>query len=207
MTLPPRTVRVLISERRALYAAALHTLLSLERDMQVVATLMSDVDVAAAANRTRADIALVDIDSSLVDPSGLCLPLRRGAPTCRIIALTEHYLPEPQVRSWAAHADGLVSKHSVSSVLVESIRRVMTGEVVVDPRFASATMTRDNATLTLRELDLLRHAAHGHSVKELAARLSLSDGTVRNYLSRINAKLGARNRIEAIRIGRDSGWL
>lgn len=203
----PRTVRVLISERRALYAAALHTLLSMERDMQVVATLMSDVDIATAANRTQADVALVDIDNSLMDPAALCRPLRRDAPVCRIIALTEHYLPGTQVRVWANQADGLVSKHSMSSVLVESIRRVMTGEVVVDPRFAAATMAPDNATLTLRELDLLRHAAHGHSVKELAARLSLSDGTVRNYLSRINAKLGARNRIEAIRIGRDSGWL
>ena len=117
---------MLISERRALYAAALHTLLSLERDMQVVATLMTDVDIAAAATRTHADVALVDIDNSLVDPAALCAPLRRGAPTCRIIALTEHYLPGPQVRVWAMQAEGLVSKHSVSAVLVESIRRVMT---------------------------------------------------------------------------------
>jgi two-component system response regulator DesR len=203
----PRTVRVLISERRALYAAALHTLLSHEQDMQVVATVMTDVDIAAVATRTKADVALVDVDNNLMDPGAFCGPLRRGAPMCRIIALTEHYLPGSQVRVWAAQAEGLISKHSVSAVLVESIRRVMTGEVVVDPRFAAANNAPDNSRLTMRELDLLRHAAHGHSVKELAVRLSLSDGTVRNYLSRINAKLGARNRIEAIRIGRDSGWL
>jgi two-component system response regulator DesR len=101
----------------------------------------------------------------------------------------------------------MVNKHSVSAVLLDIIRRVAAGEKAVDSRFMIESPRTSAYTLTLRELELLRHAASGNSVRELAEKLSLSQGTVRNYLSRIMTKLGARNRIEAIRIARDAGWL
>lgn len=199
-------VRVLIAERRALYAAALRTMLEAEPDMRVVATVAPDAGIAETAAHTGADVALVDIEHSNLEPATLSCPLYRMAPRCRLIVLTDHALPEVTARSWAAHAAGVISKHSPAPLLVDAVRRVSAGEQVIDPRTAERAV-HGNSTLTVREVDLLRHAAHGHSVKELAARMSLSHGTVRNYLSRINAKLGARNRIEAIRIGRDSGWI
>ncbi|HEX3829431.1 MAG TPA: DNA-binding response regulator [Sporichthyaceae bacterium] len=202
-----RPIRVLIAEGIALYAGALHTMLSAERDMDVVATVLTDSDLASAATRTRADIALLDLDTPGRDGLGLCRQLSRGAPHSKVIAMTGMNLPLALQQELRAHAHGLVNKHSVSAVLVDCIRRVAGGERVVDSRFTIDTPRSSAHTLTLRELELLRHAASGNSVRELAEKLSLSQGTVRNYLSRIMTKLGARNRIEAIRIARDAGWL
>jgi two-component system response regulator DesR len=202
-----RPIRVLIAEGIALYAGALHTMLSAERDMDVVATVLTDSDLASAATRTRSDVALLDLDTPGRDGLGLCRQLSRGAPQCRIIAMTGMNLPPVLQQELRSHVHGLVNKHSVSAVLVDCIRRVAGGEKVVDSRFLIETPRNSAHTLTLRELELLRHAASGNSVRELAEKLSLSPGTVRNYLSRIMTKLGARNRIEAIRIAREAGWL
>jgi two-component system response regulator DesR len=202
-----RSIRLLIAEGIALYAGALHTMLSAERDMDVVATVLTDSDLASAATRTRADIALLDLDTPGRDGLGLCRQLSRGASHCKVIAMTGMNLPLALQQELRSHTHGLVNKHSVSAVLVDCIRRVAAGEKVVDSRFMIETPRNSAHTLTLRELELLRHAASGNSVRELAEKLSLSQGTVRNYLSRIMTKLGARNRIEAIRIARDAGWL
>jgi two-component system response regulator DesR len=202
-----RPIRVLIAEGIALYAGALHTMLSAERDMDVVATVLTDSDLPSAATRTRADIALLDLDTPGRDGLSLCRQLSRGAPQSKVIAMTGMNLPLALQQELRAHAHGLVNKHSVSAVLLDCIRRVAGGERVVDSRFTIESPRSSAHTLTLRELELLRHAASGNSVRELAEKLSLSQGTVRNYLSRIMTKLGARNRIEAIRIARDAGWL
>ncbi|HEX3612959.1 MAG TPA: DNA-binding response regulator [Sporichthyaceae bacterium] len=202
-----RPIRLLIAEGIALYAGALHTMLSAERDMEVVATVLTDSDLAGAVLRTRADVALLDLDTPGRDGLGLARQLLRGAPNCKVVAMTGLNPPLALQRELRAQAHGLVNKHSVSVVLLDSIRRVAAGERFVDPRFLTEPPRSSVHTLTLRELELLRHAASGNSVRELAEQLSLSQGTVRNYLSRIMTKLGARNRIEAIRIARDAGWL
>jgi two-component system response regulator DesR len=202
-----RPIRLLIAEGTALYAGALHTMLSAERDMDVVATVLTNSDLASAATRTRTEIALVDLDTPGRDGLALCRQLSRGAPNCKVIALTGMNLPFALQHELRAHTYGMVNKHSVSAVLLDIIRRVAAGEKVVDSRFMIESPRTSAHTLTLRELELLRHAASGNSVRELAEQLSLSQGTVRNYLSRIMTKLGARNRIEAIRIAREAGWL
>lgn len=202
-----RPMRLLVAEGIALYAGALHTMLSNERDMDVVGTVLSDVDLVSAVIRTRADVILLDLDSPGRDALMLCQEIRDGAPNCKVIAITGGNLPDARRQALNARVHGLVNKHSVSGVLLDAIRRVAAGEKVVDPRFTIGMSRNLGNTLTLRELDLLRRASNGNSVRELAEQLSLSQGTVRNYLSRIMGKLNARNRIEAIRIARDAGWL
>jgi two-component system, NarL family, response regulator DesR len=202
-----RPIRLLLTEGIALYASALQVMLSNERDMDVVATVLSDVDLGAAAIRAGADVAIVDLDIPGRDALALCQEIRRGAPLCKVIALTGGNLPDARRQAFNAQAHGLINKHSPASVLLDGIRRVAAGEKVLDPRFTLGITRNLGNTLTLRELDLLRRAANGNSVRELADQLSLSQGTVRNYLSRIMGKLNARNRIEAIRIARDAGWL
>jgi two-component system response regulator DesR len=91
-------------------------------------------------------------------------------------------------------------------VLAEAIRRVARGERVVDPRLQIAAIGTERAVST-RELEILGLAAEGDSVADIARRLYLSLGTVRNYLSSVIAKTGARNRLDAIRIARKDGWL
>jgi two-component system response regulator DesR len=97
-------------------------------------------------------------------------------------------------------------KDASSALLADSVRRLAAGEHVVSPRLQTASLNTDRG-LTTRELEVLGLAAQGDSVKEIAGRLYLSGGTVRNYLSAVIAKTGARNRLDAIRIARKDGWL
>ncbi|WP_293767851.1 DNA-binding response regulator [Sporichthya sp.] len=200
-------IRVVLAESLALYGGALVALLSYERDIQVVAAVRSDGDAVAAVTRTRADVAIIDVDMSGRDGFALSRRLHEAAPQCKVLVLTSSVTPGTLRRALEAHAQGLVDKDAPASWLSESIRRVAGGERVVDPKLAIAALESDTHNLTQRELEVLRRAAQGESVREIASRLCLSDGTVRNYLSKIIGKLGARNRIDAIRIVRDSGWL
>ena len=92
-------------------------------------------------------------------------------------------------------------------MLAAAIRRVMAGERVVDPALAAATLAAGESPLTARERDVLAVARSGATVAEIAAKLYLSEGTVRNYLSSAIAKTAARNRTEAVRVADERGWL
>lgn len=200
-------IRVVLAESLALYGGALVALLSYERDLQVVAAVRTDGDAVAAVTRTRADVAIIDVDMPGRDGFALSRRIHEAMPRCKVLVLTSSVTPGTLRRALEAHAQGLVDKDAPASWLAESIRRVAGGERVVDPKLAIAALETDTHSLTARELEVLRRAAQGESVREIASRLCLSDGTVRNYLSKIIGKLGARNRIDAIRIVRDSGWL
>jgi DNA-binding NarL/FixJ family response regulator len=88
-----------------------------------------------------------------------------------------------------------------------AIRRVMAGERVLDPALAAAALAEGESPLTPRETEVLGAARGGEPVSDLAGRLHLSAGTVRNYLSSAMQKLGAHSRAEAVRVAEDKGWL
>lgn len=201
-----RHITVLIAEGVALYAGALRTMLESERDMDVVATVLIDAELAAVAERTKPDIAVIDLDVPGRDGISLCETLATATPGTQAIFITAGPLPNLLSTALTSRASGLINKHSGAAALLDCIRRVAAGHRVIDARFRTAATT-SGATLTLREIDLLRQSASGISIRELAEQLCLSQGTVRNYLSRIIGKLGARNRMEAIRIAREAGWL
>lgn len=205
-TAEARPITVLIAEGVALYAGAMRTLLGSERDMQVVATVLSDAELAAVAERSQPDIAVIDLDMPGRDPIALCESLAAASPGTQAVFISAAPLPNLLSTALAVHASGLINKHSESAALLECIRRVASGHRVIDRRFRS-TGTDRGVKLTLREIDLLRKSASGISIRELAEQMCLSQGTVRNYLSRVIGKLGARNRFEAIRIAREAGLL
>ena len=98
---------------------------------------------------------------------------------------------------------GFLAWDSTAQFLTDAVRRLAVGRRVVDPRL----ILREQRPLTTREADALRVAAEGSTTAEIATVLCLSEGTVRNYLSRAIAKTGARNRVGAIRVAAKSGWL
>lgn len=98
-------------------------------------------------------------------------------------------------------------KDAPSADLAQAIRRVAAGERVVDPDLAVAAIGARESPLTEREVEVLRLAGEGDELKEIAARLHLARGTVRNYLGAIVTKLDARNRLDAVRIATEAGWL
>jgi two-component system response regulator DesR len=106
-----------------------------------------------------------------------------------------------------AGASGFLLKDAPAAELAEAIRRVAKGERVVDPVLAAAALAEGDSPLTSRETDVLTAAAGHDAISEIAGRLHLSPGTVRNHLSAAMHKLGARNRAEAVQIAQRKGWL
>ena len=200
-------VRVLLAERFGMYRTALVSLLSNEDGIEVVADVKCDPrGVASLASRLRPDVAVVAADEE--DTAGLATiqALREGSRERRVVALTVGRPAKLMDRLLAAGVSGVIDKNAQAFQLLRAIRVVAAGGTEW-PRdlLAPPTSVRANP-LTRRERDVLQLAAEGARGPEIAEVLSLSPGTVRNYLSSVIAKTGARSRIDAIRIAKESGW-
>ncbi|MBG0817242.1 DNA-binding response regulator [Planomonospora sp. ID82291] len=200
-------IDVLIAEDMHLVRGAMAALLSTEEDIEVVGEAGHGDEVVEACLRHRPDVALIDIGLPGADGITAAAELRRALPGCRAVILTGLATPAALRRALEAGARGFVVKDTPAGQLAGVVRRVARGEQVVDPDLAVAALSARENPLTCRELEVLKVAAEGAPVEEIADRLYLSGGTVRNYLSRILAKVGARTRVEAIRIAKQDGWL
>jgi two-component system, NarL family, response regulator DesR len=200
-------IKVLIAEDMHLIRGALVALLSLEPDMEVVAELERGDEIIATAERVRPDVAVVDIDLPGLDGLTAAAQLHKTLPECRTLVLTGLSQPGNLLRALEAHVRGFIVKDAPADSLANGIRRVAAGQRVIDPDLVAAALETGATPLTGRESDVLRAAEDGITTTEIASRLSLSPATVRNYLSNAITKTGARNRIDAIRIARDAGWL
>jgi len=200
-------IRVLIAEDMHMIRGALVALLSLEDDMEVVAELERGDQIVATAERTQPDVAVVDIDLPGLDGLTAAAGLHAAVPECRTLILTGLSQPGNLLRALEAHVRGFIVKDAPADSLAEGIRRVAAGHRVIDPDLVAAALETGASPLTGRESDVLRAAGDGITTGEIAHRLALSPATVRNYLSNAITKTGARNRIDAIRIARDAGWL
>lgn len=201
------TIRLLLAEDQELIRRALCALLDLEEDFEVVASVGRGDQVLAAAKEHRPDVALLDIEMPGVDGLAAAAVLAAHLPACRVVMLTTFGRAGYLRRAMEAGAVGFVVKDTPPEALAETIRRVMNGEQVIDPALAAATLAAGRSPLTARERDVLTAARSGASVIEMAAMLCLSEGTVRNYLSAAIGKTATRNRMEALRIAEERGWL
>ena len=200
-------IRLLIADDQDLIRSAFAALLGLEPDFEVVATVARGDEVIDAARKHRPDIALLDIEMDGIDGLTAARVLAEQVPGCRALILTTFGRPGYLKRAMEAGARGFVVKDAPPEQLVEAIRRVAAGELVVDPALAAETLAHGDSPLTARERDVLTTARTGQTVAEIASILFLSEGTVRNYLSSAIGKLGARNRTEAIQTAEARGWL
>ncbi|MET9507486.1 response regulator transcription factor [Streptomyces flavidovirens] len=200
-------IRVLIAEDLHMLRRALVALIELEPDIAVVAELANGTEIVAKARETRPDVAVLDIDLPGTDGISAAAALHTAVPECRTLILTSLGRPGNLRRAVEAHASGFLLKDIEPDRLIAGIRSIAKGEQVVDPALAMAALEPAHTTLTSRELEVLRLAAEGEEARQIAARLYLSAGTVRNYLTTVVSKLDARNRVDAIRIAREAGWL
>lgn len=202
-----RTIRVLIAEDMHMIRGALVALLTREQDMEVVVELDRGDEIVDAALRTRPDVAVLDIDLPGVDGLTAAKQLHERLPECRILVLTGLSQPGVLLRALKVHVRGFIVKDAPAQTLADGIRRVAAGERVIDAELVAAALETGTSPLTARETDVLRAAESGVSTEDIGVTLALSPATVRNYLSNAISKVGARNRIDAIRIARDAGWL
>jgi two-component system response regulator DesR len=163
--------------------------------------------VVAAARDQHPDVALLDIEMPGLDGLAAAAALSQEVPTCRVIIVTTFGRPGYLRRAMESGALGFVVKDAPAEQLADAIRRVSRGLRVVDPALAAATLAGGVSPLTARERDVLVAARDGTTVADIAGRLFLSEGTVRNYLSAAIAKTGVRNRVEAVRVADERGWL
>ncbi len=194
-------IRVLLAEDQAMVRGALSALLSREQDIEVVAEVARGDEVVEAALTAQPDVALLDIEMPGGDGLAAAQALRKALPTCRSVILTTFGRSGYLRRAMESGAVGFLLKDAPAAELAIALRRVMAGERVVD------ALSEGNNPLTTREREVLSASLFGASLAEIAARLILSEGTVRNHLSIAMQKLGAQNRMEAARLAEQKGWL
>ncbi|UJA07879.1 response regulator transcription factor [Streptomyces collinus] len=202
-----KNIRVLLAEDQGMMRGALALLLGMEDDIEVVAQVSSGDAIVAAALLHRPDVALLDIELPGVSGLDAAAQLREQAPDCRVLILTTFGRPGYLRRAMEAGAAGFLVKDGPVEELAQAVRRVLTGETVVDPALAAAALSAGPNPLTAREREVLQASADGATVADVAGRLHLSESTVRNYLSSAIGKTGTRNRAEAVREARQQGWL
>jgi two-component system, NarL family, response regulator DesR len=201
------SVRVLLAEDQAMVRGAIAALLALEEDIEIVAQASRGDEVVALALQSEPDVALLDVEMPGGDGLDAAAALREKLPSCRMIILTTFGRTGYLKRAMENGAAGFLLKDSPSSELAKAIHRVMRGERVVDPDLAALALSAGDNPLTEREREVLAASEGGATIEDVAARLYLSEGTVRNYLSSAIKKLGTRNRVEAARLAQRRGWL
>ncbi|MFD7784627.1 DNA-binding response regulator [Streptomyces nojiriensis] len=202
-----RPIRILLAEDQSMVREALAALLGLEPDIEVRVQVARGDEVLAAARAHDVNVALLDIEMPGMTGIEAAAVLRAELPDLRIVILTTFGRPGYLRGAMEAGASAFLVKDAPAAQLAAAVRKVLQGERVIDPTLAAAALAEGANPLTDREREVLREAESGATNAELAARLHLSQGTVRNYLSTAIQKLAARNRAEAVRVAREKGWL
>jgi len=200
-------IKLLLADDQALVRGALSALLSLESDLEVVAEVGTGDAVVAAVLEHRPDVALLDVEMPGLDGISATAEVRRAAPETKVLIVTTFGRPGYLRRALQAGARGFVVKDTPAAQLADAVRRVHAGLRVVDPALATDSLLAGESPLTTRETEVLQAARDGSSVAAIAAKLFLSEGTVRNHLSAAIGKTNATNRTEAVLIADGNGWL
>jgi two-component system, NarL family, response regulator DesR len=200
-------IQVLIVENMNLIRGGLVALLSGHPDMEVVAELESADKALPAALELEPDVVLLGAGTDETNGFSVARSLQQELPSCAIVIMANRRRPGDLRHAVAAGVMGYLLIDAPPADLADAVRRVAQGERVIDSELAFAALDSAESPLTDREVDVLRLAAQGASSAEIAGHLFLSVRTVRNHISRIIGKMEARNRVDAIRIADDAGWL
>lgn len=200
-------IRLLLADDEHLIRAALGALLSMQDDLAVIAEAASGPEAIAMAHRYQPDVAVLDLQMPGLDGIAVAERLHAELTACATLIVTSHGRPGHLKRALAAGVRGFLPKTVSAQVLADVVRSVHTGGRYVDPQLAAEAISTGDSPLTGRETDVLELAADGATVEDIARRVALSPGTVRNYLSSAAGKLGAANRHEAAHRARSLGWI
>ncbi|MGW0894514.1 response regulator transcription factor [Saccharopolyspora sp. NPDC002578] len=197
---------VVLADDEALLRKALAALLPLEGEITVLAEAEDGRAAVTATLRHEPDVLVIDLEMPRVDGLGAVAEIRRERPGQVILMLTRHARPGVLRRALKLGVQGFVSKSAEPAHITSVIKALHAGKRWIDPD-VSALAVVDDCPLTERELDVLRATRDGFSAAEIAARLHLAEGTVRNYLSSALQKTQTRTRHEAARYAREHDWL
>ncbi len=199
-------IRVLIAEDQTLVRGALAALLAMEEEIEVVAEAADGEEAINQALATHPDIALVDIEMPKLSGLSVIEHLSNHEPSCKTLILTTFARPGYLQRAIRSGASGYILKDARIEDVVAAIFMAHRGQKIFNTELMMDAMTDPNP-LTDREIDILRLVKAGLSTRDIAARLYLSEGTIRNYMSEVLAKLAVQSRQEAVRKTEEQGWL
>jgi two-component system response regulator DesR len=200
------SIRVVIAEDQAMVRGALAALLAIDGGIEVAGQAQNGREAVDLVAKVLPDVLLTDIEMPELTGLEVAAEIRRRKLPVKVAILTTFARAGYLRRALDTGVSGYLLKDAPSSVLADAIRRIKAGARVIDPELAAEAWTEADP-LTDRERQVLRYAGEGASGAEIAGRLGLSEGTVRNYLSEAISKTGASNRTEAARIARQKGWL
>ena len=203
----PTSLTVVLAEDQTMVRGALAALLELEPDIRVLGTAANGREAYKLVLALHPDVLVTDIEMPEMTGLELAAALKQAACKTRVIILTTFARAGYLRRALDAGAHGYLLKDRPVTELATAVRRVHSGLRSIDPDLAAEAWNADADPLSDRERQVLQRAGDGRSSAEIAAELRLSEGTVRNYLSEVIAKLGAANRTDAARIARARGWL
>jgi len=216
------TIRILLADDQALFREGLHTLLSLQADLEVVGEAGNGAEALQLAAAARPDVILMDVQMPVLDGVAATRRLHAEQPACRVILLTTFDDDEYVFEGLRAGAVGYLLKDAPSARLVEAIQAAARGESFLQTSVTAKLLAEFNRlsqhqpsspspglpeALSEREIEILRLMADGASNKDIATRLFLAEGTVKNHVTNIFAKLGVSGRLHAANRARELGLL
>lgn len=199
-------IRVLLAEDQAMVRGALAALLAYEVDLAIVAAVGDGAEALRISLADPPDVIVTDVEMPRMDGIALAQAVRSAGLPTRVLMLSTFGRVGYLRRAMQAGAAGYVLKDAPASSLAQAIRLVHAGGRAIAPELAIQSWQAESP-LSDREREVLQLAGEGLSSSAIAARLTLSDGTVRNYLSEAIGKLGVVNRIEAARVAKERGWI
>lgn len=198
-------IRLLIAEDQGLLSSALAMILNLEDDLEVVGTAKDGAEAAALVKQLQPDLLLTDIE--MPHKTGLELAEELKESPIKVIILTTFARDGYFEKAVDAKVAAYLLKDTPSEELIEHIRSAMKGKVYYEPSLITGYMNNQRNPLTQKEQEILSLIAKGATSKDISAQLYLTDGTIRNYISEIISKLGAKNRVDAAAKAKENGWL
>ena len=209
--MPTEPIRVMLVDDQVLLRTGFRMVLAAQPDMEVTAEAGDGIEALEILRSTAVDVVLMDVRMPRLDgvetTRRVCQGGEGGPGSPKVLILTTFDLDEYAFSGLKSGASGFMLKDAPADKLANAIREVSVGRRVVDSELALAAWDTEDCPLAAREIEVLRLTADGHTVDDVAGMLFLSAGTVRNYLTSVVTKLNARNRVDAIRIATDQGWL
>ena len=212
-------IRVLIADDEPLMRAGIKAILGTADDIELVAEAGDGREAVQIVRERRVDVAVLDIRMPRMDGLATARELRVVAPSVRVVMLTTFGEDDNIVRALSDGAAGFLLKDSAPEELLRAVRAVHNGEAYLSPMVTSRVVgmvatsgqpKRQEAQkavegLTDREVEVLALLGQGMSNADVGAKLHMSEATVKTYVSRLLAKLGLTNRVQAALLARDAG--
>ena len=206
------TIRILLADDHPVVRDGLAAMLATQPDFAVVGEAGTGAEAVDQGVRLRPDIVLMDLEMPVLDGIEAIRRLRATDPSIHVVVLTAFDTDERILGALQAGAQGYLLKGAPRAEIFAAIRTVSAGGALIPPLVASRLLQRVRAAehpdaLTAREIEVVRLVAAGLANREIAARLSISERTVKFHVSAILSKLGAGNRTQAVRLARERGLL